>query len=203
MKWFYDLKIGARLVVAFIVTGLIAALVGLMGIGRLADLAATSYAEETMGIDYLKQANVDLIHMDRAVKNALLSSAVQDQAHYKSRMEVDIANIAADLAKAKPLIHMEENKALVAKFERALVEMREIEYRTADEVGSLAESFRAMVAAVNALVRDVGRLSAATIEGKLATRADAAAHQGDFRCVMEGFNATLDAVIGPLNGSAR
>ena len=40
------------------------------------------------------------------------------------------------------------------------------------------------------------------MEGKLATRADASKHQGDFRKIVEGVNRTLDAVIGPLNVSA-
>jgi methyl-accepting chemotaxis protein len=39
-------------------------------------------------------------------------------------------------------------------------------------------------------------LTKAAVEGKLATRADAAKHQGDFRKIVEGVNQTLDAVIG-------
>jgi methyl-accepting chemotaxis protein len=53
--------------------------------------------------------------------------------------------------------------------------------------------------AVNALVADAVLLSQAAVEGKLATRADASQHQGDYRKIVEGVNATLDAVIGPLN----
>ena len=56
---------------------------------------------------------------------------------------------------------------------------------------------------VNALVADTGVLTKAAVEGKLATRADASKHQGDYRKVVEGVNATLDAVIGPLNVSAE
>ena len=41
------------------------------------------------------------------------------------------------------------------------------------------------------------------LEGKLATRADATKHQGDFRKIIEGVNVTLDAVIEPLNVSAE
>jgi methyl-accepting chemotaxis protein len=44
---------------------------------------------------------------------------------------------------------------------------------------------------------------AGMLEGKLAVRADAAKHQGDFRKVIEGFNLTLDNVIKPLNVSAE
>jgi methyl-accepting chemotaxis protein len=57
--------------------------------------------------------------------------------------------------------------------------------------------------ALNAMLADAAMLSKAAVEGKLATRADASKHQGDFRKVVEGVNATLDAVIGPLNVSAE
>lgn len=53
-----------------------------------------------------------------------------------------------------------------------------------------------------ALIEDANMLSKAAIEGKLATRADASRHQGDFRRIVQGVNATLDAVIGPLNVAA-
>ena len=56
---------------------------------------------------------------------------------------------------------------------------------------------------VNALVADTGLLMKAAVDGKLATRADASKHQGDFRKIVEGVNQTLDAVIGPLNVSAE
>ncbi|HEX8814578.1 MAG TPA: PAS domain S-box protein [Terriglobales bacterium] len=56
--------------------------------------------------------------------------------------------------------------------------------------------------ALNAMLADAAMLSKAAVEGKLSTRADLTKHQGDFRKVVEGVNATLDAVIGPLNVSA-
>jgi methyl-accepting chemotaxis protein len=55
---------------------------------------------------------------------------------------------------------------------------------------------------INALAADAGMLSKAAVEGKLATRADATKHQGDYRKIIEGVNETLDAVIGPLNMAA-
>ena len=52
------------------------------------------------------------------------------------------------------------------------------------------------------LIADTEMLSKAAVEGKLATRADATKHQGDFRKIVQGVNETLDAVIGPLNVAA-
>ncbi len=57
--------------------------------------------------------------------------------------------------------------------------------------------------AVNNLVSDAGMLSKAAVEGKLSTRADASKHYGDYRKIVQGVNDTLDAVIGPLQVSAK
>lgn len=57
--------------------------------------------------------------------------------------------------------------------------------------------------AVNLLIKDANMLSKAAVEGKLDTRADASKHQGDFRAIVEGVNATLDNVIGPINEASE
>jgi methyl-accepting chemotaxis protein len=56
--------------------------------------------------------------------------------------------------------------------------------------------------AVGSMISDTDMLVQAAIEGRLATRADAGKHQGDFQKVVSGINSTLDAVIGPLNMAA-
>jgi methyl-accepting chemotaxis protein len=60
-----------------------------------------------------------------------------------------------------------------------------------------------MVASIQALINDIGKLSEAAVAGKLAVRADAAKHDGDFQKIVNGVNDTLDAVIGPLNVAAE
>jgi len=64
-------------------------------------------------------------------------------------------------------------------------------------------NLNAAIDAVNKLVADANLLAVAAVEGRLATRADATQHQGDFRKIVEGVNETLDAVIGPLNVAAK
>lgn len=56
--------------------------------------------------------------------------------------------------------------------------------------------------AVNAMMADAAMLTKAAVEGKLSTRADVNRHEGEYRKIIEGFNQTLDAVIGPLQFSA-
>jgi methyl-accepting chemotaxis protein len=64
------------------------------------------------------------------------------------------------------------------------------------------ETMEQVRANLKALIADANVLSKAAVEGKLATRADASKHQGDYRKIVQGVNDTLDAVIGPLNVSA-
>ena len=56
---------------------------------------------------------------------------------------------------------------------------------------------------INALVSDAGMLATAAVEGRLQTRADAMKHQGDYRKIVHGVNATLDAVVAPIRDASR
>ena len=79
----------------------------------------------------------------------------------------------------------------------------QLDSKRKDETGQLMASMSTMVDSIKSLIADANMLSKAAIEGKLATRADATKHQGDFRKIVEGVNGTLDAVIGPLNVAAE
>ena len=71
------------------------------------------------------------------------------------------------------------------------------------KVVKFATDITAQKVALNTMLADAAMLTKAAVEGRLSTRADASRHQGDFRKVVEGVNATLDAVIGPLNVAAQ
>ena len=317
MKWFYDMKIGNRLLMALIFGGGITAAVGFVSVSRLAkvaDLSKSSYERETVGLEYLKQADIDLIEVDRAAKNVMLSNSSDEREQYKAQVDAYTGLVTDDLEKAKPLINTEKAKDLLAQVEQAwkddqqstsqivasamkeplskkrdsvelsfgsgrakadaaedllaqlatvkvdvakeseqetektfrstrflllvLVALgvigslgvgifiargiskplaliaeiarkiahgeveQKIEYHYNDEVGVLAESFRGMVEAVNALTRDAFMLSEAAIEGKLSSRADVSKHLGDYRKIIQGVNDTLDAFTGPINMAA-
>ena len=74
---------------------------------------------------------------------------------------------------------------------------------TGKKPDSLIAAMHKMVDTIKALVADANMLSKAAVEGKLATRADAGKHQGDFKNIVQGVNDCLDAVIGPLNVAAE
>ena len=79
----------------------------------------------------------------------------------------------------------------------------DVDVSTKDELGMLAKSFRAMTEAIRGLMSDVTTLATASGNGKLAIRADASKHKGEFRKIVAGFNATLDTVVEPLKFAAN
>lgn len=318
MKWIYDMKIGSRLLAAFIIVGAISAVIGYLGIanmGKIADGSKASFEQETLGIVYLKNADSDLLEVDLAEKNLLLASSPEQREQYKARVAAYTALVNEDLEKAKSTVHTEKGRALLAGTERAWKDCQEtsarivdlamkerveqkrpsvelsfgagranadaamdvldkweeanqdsgksvqdgiesnyhssrnllavlvvagvlmglglglfisrsiarplgqlseiakriaqgdlnqvIEYRWSDEVGLLAQSFRATIDAIKSLSHDASSLVQAAVQGKLDTRADVTKHQGDFRKIIEGVNETLDAVLIPIGEGNR
>jgi methyl-accepting chemotaxis protein len=74
---------------------------------------------------------------------------------------------------------------------------------SAGDKHSLMASMEAMTVTIRTLVSDAHALSAAAQQGRLETRADAAKHQGEFRAIIEGINATMSAVVEPIDDVKR
>ena len=74
-----------------------------------------------------------------------------------------------------------------------------VDSRSADETGQLLKSVSKVQASLQTLVADAGMLSQAADVGKLTTRADAGKHQGDYRKIVDGVNATLNRLVGFLD----
>ena len=72
-----------------------------------------------------------------------------------------------------------------------------------DEIGQMREAIRTIVAVIKDLLDDTGVLVDAAEQGQLSVRADAGRHTGAFRKIVEGVNATLDAMIEPISESAQ
>ena len=63
------------------------------------------------------------------------------------------------------------------------------------EINNTIEEVRNNLKALNA---DAQMLANAAREGRVSVRADASAHQGDFRKIVEGVNETLEMIVGPI-----
>ena len=132
---------------------------------------------------------LEIVTDQTAVKNA--AKVADKQAQFQN---AEVAKLIVSLDKvAKGDLNVETSVGATDEHTKAIGE----------NFAKINGSLDASVEAVNALVADANMLSKAAVEGKLATRADASKHQGDFRKIVQGVNDTLDAVIGPLNVAAE
>ncbi|HJV66743.1 MAG TPA: methyl-accepting chemotaxis protein [Geomonas sp.] len=122
MKWFYDLKVGSKLIASFIVISLITAVVGIIGIRNMGIINQKSdnmYQSELLGVSHIKEANIDLLYIARAEKNYLLSSSNEQRATFLEREKKFRAMYKEELEKAKPLFYTEKGKELLKKLDAA------------------------------------------------------------------------------------
>lgn len=66
------------------------------------------------------------------------------------------------------------------------------------DFNTIKTNLNTCIDAVNRLVGDANMLANAAKEGRVTVRADASQHQGDFRKVVEGVNATLETIVKPI-----
>lgn len=113
MKWFYDMRIGAKLITGFLLVSVITAIVGFMGLSNMSimsDRANSMYERELLGVSYVKEANIALIYLVRAEKNFLLAPSIELRERYAAEMDKAAASYKEYFAKAKPLFYTEKGR---------------------------------------------------------------------------------------------
>ncbi|HVN94615.1 MAG TPA: methyl-accepting chemotaxis protein [Terracidiphilus sp.] len=71
------------------------------------------------------------------------------------------------------------------------------------DFNEIKNNLNACIDNIKALVTETDNLIAASREGRLSERADAAKHQGEFRKILEGINEMLDAILLPIGEGNR
>ena len=66
------------------------------------------------------------------------------------------------------------------------------------DFNTIKNNLNRCIDAVNTLIEDTHVLSEAALDGRIQTRADASKHEGDFRKIVEGINATLETIVTPI-----
>jgi methyl-accepting chemotaxis protein len=118
---FAKLKVGTRLIAGFLgltILGAVVAFIGIINMSRINDLAEKMYAQELLGLSYIKEANINLIYVGRARGNALLSTTEQERQANRANIDKYLAAVKDNLAKAKPLFVSDRAKQLFADYDR-------------------------------------------------------------------------------------
>ena len=135
MKKFYDLKIGTKLITAFVIVSAITAVVGILGIKNMAtinDMADVMYERELVGLSHIKEANVNLIYMAREEKNLIMSPTEEMRRRFLDRHGRAKKDFIENMDKAKPLFRSEKAKELFGRFAKAWEEYDSISKKVID-----------------------------------------------------------------------
>ena len=122
---FKNMKVGTRLITGFLLISILGAVVGGIGIRNMSiinDKASEMYQNELLGVSYVKEANINLIYIGRALSNALLSSTPEERKRFAERIESSRQAFKANMDKARPLFRSEEGKKLITNFDAEYAE---------------------------------------------------------------------------------
>ncbi len=177
---------------------------GRLGQGRIPEKITANFAGDLNTTKTNLNACVDALGGFVEVNKVLERMAVNDMSLAAAE---NYPGIFGELCRATNLVQGRTLNTIRIIKQIAIGDFKQ-DMETLEKVGRRSEkdelipAFVTMMHSVAALVADAEMLAQAAVEGRLATRADASKHSGDFRKIVEGVNATLDAVIGPLNVSA-
>ena len=128
-----NMKVGTRLISAFLVLCALCAGVGAIGmlnLSRLSDMSDDMYFNELMGLSHIKESNLNLVYAGRARSNAMLATTDADRQRFSETARKSIDTAIDFLGKAEPLFSnpqaqrdITEMKAL---FEQYRSDMRQV-----------------------------------------------------------------------------
>ena len=116
-----NMRIGPRLITAFLALAAVAAIVGgvgLWGAQKIDSKANALYSQELLGLSYIKEANIALIAVGRARANFLLASTEAEREKHRASMQrfSDLAH--ENVLKAQPLFVSDRAKQIFVAYDK-------------------------------------------------------------------------------------
>ena len=127
MNWFYNLKVGHKLIAGFLVVALMGAIIGLQGIwqaSKINHMAEMMYQNETLGMSHVAVANARLMEVGRAARSALLVDSNEDSARYLKESKALMASVHKELDAVRAKFVTVDGRAAL---EQAIVAVKEYE----------------------------------------------------------------------------
>ncbi|MGJ5820476.1 methyl-accepting chemotaxis protein [Paludibaculum fermentans] len=121
MKWFNDLKIGAKLQAGFALVACIAGLIGWVGLSGLSEInqrSSSLYAERLVPIRDLGYSNAAVLNIRTEVRNLLLSNGPEERQRAVAAIQEDNDKLENLMESYSKLALTDEEKAILAKFKQ-------------------------------------------------------------------------------------
>ncbi|WP_414691348.1 methyl-accepting chemotaxis protein [Noviherbaspirillum sp.] len=119
------MKVGTRLIAGFLFVSILGAIVGGIGIfnmSKISEAATRLYEMELLGVSYVKEANIDLIYIGRAVRTLALAPTMDDRKKAVDAIRKNRSLMKENLGKARPMFYSEQGKRTLAELDRMLEE---------------------------------------------------------------------------------
>jgi len=122
---FQKMKVSTRLTLGFLVVvalGAIVAGTAIYNMTQMNERAKRMYQKELVGITHVKEANLDLIYIGRALRGAMLAATEEQRAKSLASVDKYKQALQENLDKARPLFYTDDGKRT---FEQADAQLRE------------------------------------------------------------------------------
>jgi methyl-accepting chemotaxis protein len=136
MKFSY-MKLGTKLISAFMLVCAIGAIVSVFGIhnmGQIADNGDRAYRFDLVGLNLVQEADNNLLDVSRSLRDAILASSAEQRAAFLADSDKNLALARANLDKARQTLVTEQGKAAFAELDQSWQDyaqgVREMQART-------------------------------------------------------------------------
>jgi hypothetical protein len=102
-----NMKLGAKLISAFILVSVISAIVSVIGVrsmGQISANADTTYRMDLVGLNQIQQANADVLRVGTYLRNAILAATAEQRTASLGQAEKALASAREHLNQAEPLV---------------------------------------------------------------------------------------------------
>jgi methyl-accepting chemotaxis protein len=120
-----NLRIGPRLIAAFMVLvaiSIVIGAVGLYGAGKIDNKAEQMYTKELMGLSHIKEANIKLIAIGRARSNFLLATSEAERDKHLQSIKKNSTDALKAMEDAQPLFVSDRAKQLFTDIDKTWAE---------------------------------------------------------------------------------
>jgi methyl-accepting chemotaxis protein len=117
MRWFYNLKTSAKLMIGYVVLSVAVALAGFVGLGaleKLNEMLGKMHHSHLTGLSKIAEAHVWQLSAVRAVRGSLLAATREDTEKAGAEVERTFVSMHAALKEVEPTLVRAEGKALLA-----------------------------------------------------------------------------------------
>ncbi|MBB5496827.1 methyl-accepting chemotaxis protein [Paraburkholderia sp. MM5384-R2] len=118
---FGNMKLGAKLISAFILVSIISAVVSGIGLHNMAKISANAdktYRQDLVGLNLIQQANADVLRVGTYLRNAVLATTAAQRAGSLDQADKAFASSREHLNQAEPLVYTDKGKATFADLDQ-------------------------------------------------------------------------------------